>query len=795
MLVAARASGFQFGLKKCKFVEKSIDFCGLELSGDGRRITRARTEALLSFGAIKTKTDLRRLTGMAGQWRREVERLDILLRPLYKAANVKGGKLVVSPELEAAIEAVKAACSKSVTKRAYDPGLPSIVRVDGSRDGFGASLEQEGRVIALASRQKTKSEVNYVPFDTEWCAALFGLESFEPFTSGSTYPIELVSDCKGLEGIESRVTEDKTGRRAGWYERSRRFNYRVVWAPREEQKVVDALANSPQFRVGVKAERDELIREEAELAAREREARVSAAEVVVTEAVRRDDAWWRDKQLRDPKIRAIIDFKEDGRGSGEKSASSLKYVAALAANLDLQNGVLGKLIKPDKKKPLRSDWEWRVMVPDVDGLRKDLFDRCHTKEGGHMRFDQTYERLRTQAFWHGMWNDCLRWVGECTTCDEFATISGNWGLLQPRGSERLRGKRIVAVDIAGPFEKTPEGYTHILVAVDETDAWVEIEPLSSMEATEVIEKFLLGEVANNGVPDIVLSDRASQFVAEYAMGIYEALGLDKKTTAPRSPWGNGTAEATIKIAKSIMKKLAKEKRILWNRTIWLVKMAMRSRTPEGMRISPFEARRGRKMVLPSAFLLPVKPQMRASEKELKEAYEVILKLRDEAAEEMKKKFDERLQKKEFVKDQLVWLRNEEVTAADPVERIGPFKVKRVAGPVNVEIEEVKNGPKLGNRHAIQSIRNMIEYSGPEPGPQPEFIVSDVVDHRGYGRGRKYRVRWNDGSFTWEPRSSLVDVKTNGKQILVMPFRKYLERNQMLHGIKEFDSDDEEAERE
>ncbi len=500
MLKAARESGFQFGLKKCKFVVENIEFCGLELSSDGRRLTRGRTEALLNFGSVKTKTDLRRLIGLAGQWRMEVDRLDVLLRPLYKAANVKGGKLVVTSELEANIEAVKAVCSKAVAKRAYNPSLPAVIRVDGSRDGFGASLEQEGHVVALASRQKTKSEVNYVPFDTEWCAILFGLESFEPFTSGAMIPIEVDTDCQGLESIESRVTEDKTGRRAGWCERCRRFNYKVMWVPRENQKVVDALAISPQFKAGVRAVRDELIKEEAELAAEERAANVSAAEVVVTEVMRRDDAWWRSQQLRDPKLCSIIDFKEEGRESEKGSASSLKLVAAMAANLDMQNGVLGKLIKPEKKKPLRYEWEWRVLLPDVDGLRKDFFDRCHTEEGGHMRFDQTYERLRSQVFWSGMWNDCLKWCRECLICAEFTPISGNWGPLQPRGSERLRGKRIVAVDIAGPFETTPEGYTHILVAVDETDAWVEIEPLSSMEATEVIEKFLLGEVANNGVP-------------------------------------------------------------------------------------------------------------------------------------------------------------------------------------------------------------------------------------------------------------------------------------------------------
>lgn len=205
----------------------------------------------------------------------------------------------------------------------------------------------------------------------------------------------------------------------------------------------------------------------------------------------------------------------------------------------------------------------------------------------------------------------------------------------------------------------------------------------------------------------------------------------------------------------------------------------RSRTPEGLKVSPFEARRGRKMVLPSMFLLPHDDNWTASQKEMREAYEKILRLRDEAAEKMKKAFDKGIKEKEFKVGQRVWLRNEEVTAQNPKERIGPFEIVRLTGPVNVEIKEVPNGPKLGTRHKIQSIRNMVEYVGPDPEPEPEFVVTDVVDHRGHGRGRKYRVRWGDGSFTWEPKSNLVDVKEDGTEVVNEAFGRYLERIQSL----------------
>jgi hypothetical protein len=64
------------------------------------------------------------------------------------------GKLIMTESLEAAVEAVKLACAKATAKRAFDPNRPATIRVDGSRNGFGASLEQDGHVIAVASRQK-----------------------------------------------------------------------------------------------------------------------------------------------------------------------------------------------------------------------------------------------------------------------------------------------------------------------------------------------------------------------------------------------------------------------------------------------------------------------------------------------------------------------------------------------------------------------------------------------------------------------------------------------------------------
>ena len=78
------------------------------------------------------------------------------------------------------------------------------------------------------------------------------------------------------------------------------------------------------------------------------------------------------------------------------------------------------------------------------------------------------------------------------------------------------------------------------------------------------------------------------------------------------------------------------------------------------------------------------------------------------------------------------------------------------------------------------MRNLAEFIGPDPLPEKEFEVADVVDHRGHGRGRKYRVKWSDGDFTWEPRKNLMDKKEDGTEVVLEALSRYLRRNQALN---------------
>jgi hypothetical protein len=835
VLERAVLCGFVFSLKKCLFCVPSLVWCGLEFNREGSRPSPSRVRALVEMADPITKTDLRSFTGLAGAWRAYIERFAELMQPLY-AAQSGTGKLVVTDGLRARLAEVRRACAEARVMREPDFSKPFTMRVDGSGVGFGAVLEQDGRPVAVDSRAKQKGELNFAPFDTEWGAVIFGLDAFEYWISGSAHELLILSDHKNLQfALEDRVMEDKTHRRARWLERLQRVPHRVLYAPREMQKVPDALSKDPAHKAVVAQLKEEQRREQAAarvMAATARPARsragkrrrrrerrasatraaaassaaaptvgaaVSAARatrrestdnadkaaraagarrdegesaagsVVVTAAVHEDAAVWRERQSRDAVLAAAIAAREGG---------GLEALAARNVDeLVLREGVLYHLHRPHPRAK-RSEFRFQIVVPDVDGLRKQWFKSVHEEEAGHMKAAQTLARLQYSVWWPRMQENVVSWCKNCAVCLAHTPIEGNWGPLRPTTTESLRGRRVVASDILGPLPVTPEGYKYIYVGVDVADGWVYLVALKEATAAATTRALLEEVVPSGGVMDELLSDRAGHFTAAHAQGVYDAVGVDKATTATYSPWADG-AEHEVKIVKACAKRLVDQRGERWVDVLWLLKVVLRSRVNEGMGISAFERRMGRKMVLPHSFLLPDNEVHDREWLDLKKLHKELEAVRDAKAAKMKAKFDAQLVEKNFVVGDLVWVRNEKKTDTLDVERVGPFKIKKIVAPLNVQLEEVAGGPGMGRRQNMFSIRNLDNYTAEEIVRHREHRIEDVVEHAGKGRGRKYRVVWADGAESWEPRKNLVDKAEDGTETVAEPLLRYWERNPAL----------------
>src|SRR6185295_12105121 len=129
--------------------------------------------------------------------------------------------------------------------------------------------------------------------------------------------VHMFSDHEPLDALETRAHEDKSGRRGRWIERLQPFNIVVRWKSKAELVAPDALSKSPKF--------------EQVAVSSSSHGGVAAA---LVSAVHRDAAWWRERQLRDPKLKALINFLE-GREDKTWSVRELTRLAAMADGMKM----------------------------------------------------------------------------------------------------------------------------------------------------------------------------------------------------------------------------------------------------------------------------------------------------------------------------------------------------------------------------------------------------------------------------------------------------------------------------
>ena len=81
----------------------------------------------------------------------------------------------------------------------YDHTKKLTLQVDASKYGLGATLMQEGKPIAFASKSLTPSEINYAQIEKEMFAILFGCRRFHQYIYG--HKVKFETDHKPLVRI------------------------------------------------------------------------------------------------------------------------------------------------------------------------------------------------------------------------------------------------------------------------------------------------------------------------------------------------------------------------------------------------------------------------------------------------------------------------------------------------------------------------------------------------------------------------------------------------------------------
>ena len=183
----------------------------------------------------------------------------------------------------------------------------------------------------------------------------------------------------------------------------------------------------------------------------------------------------------------------------------------------------------------------RIIVPT--SCPKDIRDSLH--DSAHLETDSCLRRPRDTVYWPGMNADLKAYVQSCATCAEYQPAQQPEPMAQP--TKPSRPWEIVSSDM---FTLNGKNY---LITVDHYSGFFEADWLPAMNSKTVIKK-LKAHFSRCGVPVKFLTDNARHLVSDDIEHFMRSWKCKHVTSSPYHPKGNATAEASVKTAKSLMRK-------------------------------------------------------------------------------------------------------------------------------------------------------------------------------------------------------------------------------------------------
>ncbi|WVZ70428.1 hypothetical protein U9M48_019099 [Paspalum notatum var. saurae] len=226
-----------------KFVVVFIDdilevaFLGHILSAKGVAVDPSKVEDVLNWKQPQTVTEIRSFLGLAGYYRRFIKDFSRISKPMI-ALTQKNAKFVWSPKCEEAFGTLKKLLTSAPVLAQPDITKPFDVYCDASGSGLGCVLMQEGRVIAYASSQLRKHEVNYPAHDLELLAVVYALKKLRHYLLGNT--CHIYTDHKSLKYIFTQPELNMRQRR--WLELIKDYDLEVHYHPGKANVVANALS-------------------------------------------------------------------------------------------------------------------------------------------------------------------------------------------------------------------------------------------------------------------------------------------------------------------------------------------------------------------------------------------------------------------------------------------------------------------------------------------------------------------------------------------------------------------------
>jgi hypothetical protein len=513
---------------------------------------------------------------------------------------------------------------------------------DACGQGLGCVLMQEGHVIAYASCQLRKHELNYPTHDLELVAVVHALKIWRHYIMGTK--CQVYTDHKSLKYIFTQ--KDLNLRQHRWLELIKDYDLEIHYHPGKANLVADALSRKEHVHSAVVAQLPDEIVEDFR--------RLNLGIVAHTEGVTIDvestlEQEIRKGQIGDAKIQKIKDLITKGRGQ--------EFTEDEQGIVWFKDG---------------------ICVPEIDNLRETILKEAHDSVYSiYPGSTKMYQDLKQKYWWYGFKRDVVAHVAMCDVCQRVkAEHQRPAGLLHPLKIPEWKWEEI-GMDFIVGLPRRSAGYDSIWVIVDRLTKVAHFIPVkTTYSGPKLAELYMARIVCLHGVPKKIVSDRGSQFTSRYWKKLHESLDTRLNFSSAYHPQTDGQTERTNQVLEDMLRACALKHGGSWDKSSPYAEFSYNNSYQASLKMSPFEALYGRKCRTPLYWDQTGERQLFGPEI-IQEAEEQVQQIRENlrtAQSRQKSYADTRRRLLEFKEGDYVYLK------VSPLRGMRRFKVKGKLSP-------------------------------------------------------------------------------------------------------------------